>query len=215
VKLHKDNNGSTIVMGLLFVVLIAVISSTGWYVYSSRKHASDILNQVSKTQVSAIGIDQSTDWKSIKSINGLISMKIPDGWKIINDTATDGLYALEPSDIIYQAGNPAIISNNVVPGTDAPLRFQIFTADRDYQGWTSIKAKKTAFGMIDNATVIRYSDKAGPQKGAALGPTEGEIDYEYLIDKAGKFYHAAYRVLPGEKDNFIVVEEALRSLKVQ
>lgn len=213
--MDNNKNGFSAVGIVLVLVIVGIIGSVGLYVMKASDDV-DVTNDraVKSSSTTETTAKNANGWTVVSSAKKAFSVSIPDGWKIINDTQSDMLASTtDPADLTYTKGIKAEVTKQSFAGTDAPIRFNMFTAEKSYQGWTSTAAIKTEFVTDDGVKGTKYSETYGPSSDeGGIGPLEGEKAYEYEFLKNGTYVHVAYRVLPGDTDNLAYVEKALKTL---
>lgn len=207
-----NQRGFSLVEGLLVVIAVALISFVGFYVYNANKdsknthdNSSSVVkeNKAEDTQTK----DEAESWQQVTSGKGAFKLKVPDGWKLNNDPAQDLiLSSTDPADITYKKGQKPVISNNEVPGSDAPHRFSVTVLNEGSQNNQGTNSEFVlTSGQKGTKNVDEYEDMLGD-----AGLIKSHI---YTFEKNGKFYVVSYSILPSDTDNTEIVEKAIRTLQ--
>ena len=213
----KDNNqnGFTIIEGLLVVIAMTLIGFTGFYVYNANKNTNNDSSQSSEpTKKETIKKeehpkDESLGWKEIISSKKALKMRVPDGWNLNNDPEQDRfISSLDPVDITYKKGQPPVITTDKVPGSDAPHRLTV--------GVFEMASSYT----IPGSAVSEFVLSNGQKGEKAVGSQEDTLNgtgliktTKYEFKKNGKSYIVNYSMLQGDPDNSEIVEKAVKTLQ--
>jgi hypothetical protein len=226
-KMNQKGFGA--VEAFLILVIIGIIGGAGWYVMKANKNIDDTNKKTITIGTSALtgkpkssspivqkSIPKDSDnWLLVESTGNKYKLNIPDGWKLTKDTSSDQIVSsTDPNDITYSKGTKATITTREFGGTDAPLRFIIFTADAPIK---FIGSTPTQSEFINDAGIkgSKYFETHGPREANDIGPgpIEGQKSYDYEFLNKGKYVRAEYQILPGDPNNLQYVELALKTLK--
>lgn len=216
-KQENDQRGIAHVATLvMLVVIVGVIGFVGWKVWDKTHTVKSNNNKETNVAEDKINLrDISNDWQTVVSTNKVISLKIPDGWKLTVDEINDTLASsTDPNDITYKKGVKAEILSGMTGGTDAPLRIFMFSYDDPSSNGYPLDGEKNDFTTYQGIKGMRYTKTYGPRDPYDIGPgpVEGEIVYTYIFSKNEKYVSLSYSILPGDPNNLQYVEEALRTL---
>lgn len=216
-KLH--NKGFTVVEVLLLVVLVALVAGIGYYIYTQSQKQDETSKPQSSAQQS-IKKYKTTDCETKDGMNGqrlanqgIFSMCVLNGWEATIDLEQNELVVSEPG--AYDKEQAAVVNVEVIGGKDGLGNgLTVFLSSNDNLGWAEDDATKTDFKLGNGKTGTRYFTEYGPQTGEGIGPTEGDMVYEYVFSVGGGSYvHAAYTIPKGDKDEVETVEAALKTLE--
>jgi hypothetical protein len=220
--MKKSEKGFSAIEGLLILVIVGLVGLVGWYVWSTRKSDSPVkdtaqpeqtASQSNKTDSCGTSIKERRTWKVASSSQGSFKLCVPGGWTLTSGVDSEEFEVFPPFTIKIEA--EAVIKSESIPGRDGTGDiFQIFKADKNYQGWTADDAEKSTFTLDDGTKGIRYYTKYVDIVGEGIGPVEGEEDYEYLFEKNGKFIHAVYTIHPGTANHLETIEKVLKTLVI-
>jgi hypothetical protein len=106
--MRNKQKGFSLVEGLLIFVIVGILASTCWYVWSSNKKTNDLLNKAENTKlsnpkkVSKVNntakptMDPYKDWKTGTSTRANFTFKYPSDWMYANGVGEkDGVENIE------------------------------------------------------------------------------------------------------------------------
>lgn len=216
--MKNDQNGFGFIEGLLVVIVVTLVGISGYYIYNANK-AADKSSDKRDASTAANNMEQeskpseSDSWKLVESGKKAFKLRIPDGWTVNNDPENDNILAIKKTDIMtYQKGTPAVVTTNIIGGSDNLYRFTVFAADQKNVSSDNQKQEKivTNSGLAGEKSVyIQTEDLEGLGN---LG--KGGKSYTYQFEKNNKYVIARYLVVAGETDNVEIVEKAIKTLEL-
>jgi hypothetical protein len=157
----------------------------------------------------------SSGWLKVTSVNGVFSIRIPDGWDIINATNMDAIEAVSLDDIEYRPGVKVTIRQGEMPKGDGIPRIYIFRSMevKPYQPPSFTQSKEDNFDLANGIIGKRYTVKFVTVPEAwRIGYVEGELDYVFTFHTTKKTFYLIYRILPDEPDRIPIVEECVKTM---
>lgn len=150
----------------------------------------------------------------VESIGKKFSIKVPNGWRLVNLTDSDGLY---PADINsadsleYKSSERPVITQQPTIGTDGPVRFSVnYLEAGQVNGFLNEQMTKTVFALDDGIKGARYYYQEPLKDAEGLGAYPGEKQYIYEFEtKDGGKVVVVYRIL--EKNQYIPANELPKS----
>jgi hypothetical protein len=197
-KMKTNQKGFSAVTVLLALLIIGVIGGVGYYVYNAQKKSNNPDLQSSKSQKNNAVTekaqetkDETINWTLLNSGLGGFSIKIPDGWTVINMSDSNAILS---QNIEYIKGQKAKIETVKTGGSDQTFRFSImqFKDGDDYQVLDGDE-QKTEF-IAGDLKGTKYYKKYPLEKVGGLGPYPGMESYKYEFKKAGTTTYISYNI---------------------
>lgn len=219
-----NNEGFSVVEGLLLLVIIGVISGAVFYVYNANKKTNESLENTGNSEVTkrdkkeepTAKKDLTKDWYEYKSFSGSFSMKIPDGWQLVGSKGLGGMAGMctESADCVtYHEGVRATVRQSE-GGRGGPFRFIL--NEGETAGVGTYFERGTKAGEI-KAGNVTFEKRVFTQTKAPEGPDlpKGGKEYSYLYSNGNKSIYVSYAIFsPNEKDEVQYVDAAIASLKI-
>lgn len=211
----KNIKGFALIESLLILVIIGILVGTGWYVYQARNKATDSFTNAGSANSSVVAkssskstshkTDDTASWVKVSSAKSVFSLKIPDGWNILNWTSRDYLAADGYSDVSYVVGKPAMVTNQdgSVHDSGDPARFNVTgnpISDKLVIGNPAVSP--TDFGAVSSVMGKKF-----------VTISAGTRTYFYRFEGKTTLLTVSYSVLPGEIDQTTTVEKAIKTLE--
>lgn len=186
--MKKNQSGFSIVEVLLVIVAILLLAGAGWYVYSSRKQASNTSSTESSNSTvsdTSEAKDPYAGWKTY-TINGQgVSFKYPGDWTL-GDPAPNGISFTSP-DFVAESGFKKVSSGSV-------LAVYVLPADSPY------KEADTKKELLANANSQSMSTAANVEY-----LTIGGLEAIYFTHNTGENLnsHETVIIMSGNKEYVI------------
>lgn len=211
-KIAIQEDGFGVIEVLLIVVAVALVGFIGWWVYQQRNTTPSTSATVTKTTVQKtsppLSSNETDSWLTFTSPTYNYTMRIPDGWKLLNDTGT-GLLASgkqgDTSDITYSKGTTATVTKTTI-ADDALHRFTV-SAGMPASSLANYTKGGTVQGVNATATKYTYTQTTEPA-GAGLPKGAKETRYHF-VGKDGKSVDVTYVIAAADTDNTATVEKAV------
>jgi hypothetical protein len=193
---------------IIMLVLLSIL------VGCSPKEAGN--SAPSLTPFTASLID-SSGWLKVASSGGAFTVRIPDGWQVINNTKVDQMIVVDFSLTEYTFGKKAIVVQNPILKTDGIISFNIDIQKNNYEPpgkFASIT--RSSFGTVNGLMGIRYQiDFIDVWSENPQDQFSGEREYIYLFYKNSKIIRAVYRNARGNEERLGIVEACIRTMEFQ
>lgn len=160
--MKKLNQSFGLFPTLAAVVVIAVISVGGGLIYrhnhkkanasTASQATSPSLNPASSQNTSLNKTspqDETASWKKVDSIGGAFSIKVPDGWKLVNYPSN----TLNGDNVTYTPGKTAVITSGTNAYAGDQRKFNVTISDQ--QAMVSVEKIK----VLPSDTAIKYMEE--------------------------------------------------------
>ncbi len=191
-----NQNGFSPFETILLVLVIVALGFAGYVVYQRSKDSQNnqqttVVKKETPTEESKVEVDEEAQkWELVTSRQNAFSIRIPDGWKVVNYGQSDNLRA---SSVSYKAGTKAQVENiEYAYAGDSPVRFSV-TQLKDNERYSSDGASGTPFKLGD-ITGTKYYKKYPVEPVEGIGPLPGEEAYTYEFKTSGKITLVSYAV---------------------
>lgn len=193
----KTQKGFSAVEGLLILVIVGLLSFTGWYVYNSQKSANNIYSKSQKTSANSalVKTDSTANWKSFSSTSAMFSVKYPETWAV-------GAKQENCPDFLMLGPSAAYAGKCQ---TEATPEVGITSVAGDKQvDYALVKKyypdlKKVAVS-VNGINGYMYSGTLNSPEPILVGPPNGTKSAAYVFYTAGRTYVATYNQIPGAPD---------------
>ncbi len=188
----KNQNGFTLVAGLLLVIAVTLIGFTGFYVYNANKKNDQIkINEANPLQPTSENKDaaQATqditaEWKTFSSSDGKFSLKYPSNW-------------LHPEGGDFCGGTSFLAGTSEdsrgICQSDAPVQIHVTSIEGDQAVAFAPKAGESPGLTVSDATIAGVKGKKYVHKvGMNYLLSEDTQLTQYILYKAGRTYIAIY-----------------------
>ncbi|QQS18773.1 hypothetical protein IPL68_01730 [Candidatus Saccharibacteria bacterium] len=171
--------------------------------------------QTSTTEKSEIDKDAvKFQGRRTSSSNGAFSVVIPNGWKIINDTAYD-LLSSGPnvSNMSYNSEKEPIIINDNVGGWDGYSEYFYIQKSKST---ISPSGESTKFILNNGQSGSKYTSKTlkGTNSEAYGMLTDNYYVYSYVFEKANTQYLAAFAIMESTTIDRSLIDEVVKTLEI-
>lgn len=203
----KKQSGFTLVEGLLIVLIIAVVSFAGYYVWQKQNSSDDAEidsaptsqnsqideNQQIEESTSTDDIDISADWVRLTSGNNGFSIKIANGMTGFNDSTSDFIIVRS-----YSADNSVASIEDVAGyGSDAHSVLSIYYAvdSQSFSSTEKLDFKEVAFTTSAGVTGVKQTFKtpySPPCEGPGCYVGTEYTNYEIKNNNTGKTAYIVY-----------------------
>jgi hypothetical protein len=201
-----NSNGFGVVGLVLVVVVIAGVSGAGWYVWKSKQ------DKPAPKAAVVVRCEKPSDvkgWLQYEPEGKSYKVCLPDGWQLNELSGVDSLEAYKSSSLTYREGTLAMVSKGSPVGSDFIFSMSLVGDVQMYAPGEKQQLVDAAGTVIDKYTFTQTGEpdilKATPK---------GATDYAYFVKQNGKTARVNYRALPGEPNNFEIVEKMVKSLQI-
>jgi hypothetical protein len=217
-----NSKGFSALEVILIIVVIALASGIGYYAYNSTRStntepsSSDQQNDenVEQNSIDKLNSLYETKFGSIlNSRKGRFSIAVPRGWTMTNDLEEDYALTLGLENMTYDLNKPAVVKDDLGFRGGGPMTAAFLI--NDYSADINVgllpensESFTTGAGLIGKKQVI-VEDGAGEISGQP-----GTKYYTYQFQKADRILVASYVQAVNEPDQLQVVEDMLRTLKL-
>jgi hypothetical protein len=186
----KNQEGFTIIEGLLILVIVSIIGGTGWYVYNAHNKTTDNFYNADAANSSIVKYkkknpDSTANWKTYSSAAGKYSLTYPANWPT---------QACE--DTLLMAGDKAHLGKC---NTDGVGQIVIGVTDGDHSSSsapTNLCDSPTKTSVtVDSVTGTKYSCTIASEQ--FVGPPAGTEITDYIFYANNKTYVIEYFQLSG------------------
>lgn len=217
----ENQKGFGIVQVLLFIVLVGLITGTGFYIYKAQQNTNKSLDSANKT-LDDLAEDKQTkpenkvkeedSWFLYEPSDKAFSVRIPDGWTGV--ALYDNLYVRNPANMVYTQGTKAQIEVLEDGGWDGASPFSLYypkqNGDQIVREGAEQDALKTGAGLSVRKFI--YTQETEPD---GIGYQKGSKVYSYYFDSDGKYLQVSHVVAPGETDRHEIVERLVRTIVIK
>lgn len=238
-----NQHGFTPLHTVLMLVFAALVVGTGYYVYQATNKADDALSNAEQGSVSSVkkqtkkvetqsqekvtpgSDDEAQLWKEVGSSKKGFSLRIPDGWEVINDISSDNM--ISQKILEYKRGTSAKIENVQIGGGDQIYRFTArqFSISENvyYLDGDETKSEFTT-GLVKGS---RYYKKYPIEEPKGIGAYPGMERYVYEFKKDNKITVITYSIFnyneysariisldKSDPNQLELVEKMVKTLKV-
>jgi hypothetical protein len=213
VKHSIGQKGFSAFIAVLALVVVAGLGLGGWYVWDRNKNT---IGKPDGASLQTSGKEKQTDeidsWTSVTTQDNAFSMKVPDGWSLVN-YPNDFLGSIST---VHKLGIPATIESSDTEYVGHSLRFRASMSILDDAGlgpqWTSPQ-----LGLTESAKDFSIGRLQGKRfKGVFSGDLNQTL-YEYVFDIGGnKKLDIVYAIYhdEGETDDVTTVEKAIKTITI-
>lgn len=163
--MHKGLEGFSVVIGLILLLVVSVISITGWHVLSTNAAKTSPINKTTQQQSSAAAIP--SDWTTYQNDDLSVSFAYPKTWTFVDQSKTQTstkAYFLGELISSDKSTTAAIrltrkIDGRTVYSTIQEWKAYANTANINYSNLTEVNSSNTAFGYtydVSGATGLVY-----------------------------------------------------------
>jgi hypothetical protein len=218
---NNKTNGFAAPEAVLILVIVAMISGVGWYVYNSQKQTKQSLDNANKslTDISQQKKDEKKtepkeeeSWFEFTPPSKAYSVRVPDGWSGIS--LDNNLYIRDPGKFIYVKGTAATVQVLQEGGWDGPSPFALYYPRENADQIVRLGKEQGTFKTDAGITVHKYYyvQETDPQE---IGYSKGDKVYHYYFDEAGKFIEVSHVVSTGQPDQSALVERMIKTISVK
>jgi hypothetical protein len=208
--MKKNQNGFSVVEGVLILGVIALLGFMGWLIWQAKNkptasHQTPTAQHNGSAQEPK---DETEGWTSFTPNSKLFTVKLPDGWTFLHQAdECDCLYA---QTMTFKAGTPATIGKTQ-GGRDGIFGYFIAVDDGDksserFKGFKKQGTIKA--GSLEGTKYYREATEA-----ESLGLDKGGKEYSYYFIKNGKGIYLSYSMNPGDPNNLVLVEKSIKTLR--
>jgi hypothetical protein len=217
---NSDQNGAGTVEAVLFLVIVAIIGATGWYVWRTTQQTNKTIHDTSSVAQSprdkkAI-TDPKTGWLRYTTPGGEYSVSLPDGWQL-NRIANEPDLVAYTNDLDVQKGKTAQV-HQVGGGKDGMTTgiIVVYDVPKNITDPRADAEKTPSFYTEDGllVEVHRYIEETG---GDFLGDLpKGTREYTYRIHQVtnGHILQVTYLCPPDGPDHHEIVEGAVKTISI-
>jgi hypothetical protein len=201
----KNTKGFALVEGLLILVIVGILTGTGWFVWNARNKTNYSLDKAgadsssttkSTKQSSAAQTDPTADWVSYSSKSGQFSFKYPKNW-----TLAPNQDCLEDDSFVMLGSTKETAGKYCSDGFEAFGQIAIYSeanaGQKDYQLGTggpykNIVNRDVTVSGVDG--IRQAADLVNDDNGSGLGaPPAGASEVQYLFFTNNRYYLFNYR----------------------
>jgi|GEM_PF-5956094 len=214
--MKKDQTGFGVLEALLTLILITLIVGVGFYVKSNigrQQPTSDVTSEKAETRPEDKDQTIASMTVTATSRNNHFSLNILDGWKVTNDTESDRLTALGLENITYAPNTPATVINDIAfrGGGPTAAYFSIQLTDPTVENSAE---EDEEFVTNEGLKGKKSLTVSGGYEGEGVSIAKGTKFYGFRFTKKDKVIVANYVVAPNEPDQIKLVEDMMKTLKV-
>lgn len=211
-----NNKGFSSLFIVLIIVLIVAITGIGYYIFRSQNKSTNngspsTQQQPNPTQQE----DETSNWKTVESIGGEFSIKVPDGWELFNYPGN----TLNGNSITYTAGKPAVIHTESQAYASSQKKFNVGFSDNtnssgpQWQSPNQYGIETTSDYFLGEIEGKKYSIE---WKESVTGVTKGDKIYQYAFNLAnGKQIGIVYMQAPTDTDNLKLIEQVIQTIVIK
>lgn len=212
----KRYNGFTLVEGLLIILILAVVSFGGWYVWDKQNSKDTETANSAESTNSTDDVSEKTDtegstpqefeaisqnWEKYESGQGAYSIKLANGLDGMRDTTTDLMIFKT-----YDSDQGGVKLTDVDGyGSDGFTALTIYSddtnnmwnPDQKLEGKTE---KFTTYGGVTGTKVTFEDPYEPPCEGLGCNLGTKYVHYDFVNDKSGKTIRIAYARLVANEE---------------
>lgn len=214
-KISEENSGFGAVGVILVIAIVGALGLAGWYVYDHNKNDdpedSQTFQQNSETKDAMDSEDETAGWKTVESIGGAYTIKVPQGWKLASYPGN----TIAGDEIVYSGDQEAVITNenSAYAGDQRKFNVTFSTQAHEVPQWQS----PNQYG-VESVTDFAIGDLQGKRYSiewteTVTGVTEGDIIYQYVFNlDSGKQLNVVYMYQPADGDTLELVEKVIKTI---
>lgn len=202
-KLNSSGFGAVEV--LLIIVVIAVVTGAGVYLWKSKQDKPVKQAEVIRCEKPA----EAKGWLQYEPEGKAYKVCLPDGWKLNEISGLDVLQTNKNSNLAYQEGTIATVSKESL----ADSTF-VFSMSLVGDAQLNASGEKQQITTESGVTIDRYAFTQTAEPTAVISTPKGATDYVYFVNNGTKIARINYRVLTGEQSNLEVVEKMVKSVQI-
>jgi hypothetical protein len=215
-----NQKGFSFLYVFLLVVIIGLISGTGYYLYTANKQAGDDLNKADQQYRDAqsrnfeksgsSSADETKEWLLYTSPGKEFNVRLADGWVLERYQKYSSVYQLDNTKLALVEGVKAVV-DEVQGGKDGGAGLFISYADQNLEQVVKTGTKQTSLKTNDGIEIEKYYGVTG--EGEGIGPPTGSLEYNYFIYKGNNAVISVfYSVAPGATDYHELVEKVVKTV---
>jgi len=234
----NQENGFTLVEGLLIVLIVLFVGFAGYTVLSNNRDDSaeseTKLTQSDSAQTSDTPEENANEenieekeselqskyetenWAEVNSGQRGFSVNIPNGWSVTNVLDSDWVYSRSAEDTNYDKGVGSATVNVVEStGFGGPSRFTILHSGN--ANFLDGDEEKLGSFSAENVEGYKYYKKYPEKVGQGIGPLPGQESYTYVFTGIGigsKTTYVSYNIQKGEANDIELVDAIVSTLFV-
>ncbi len=218
----NKQNGFTLVEGLLIVLILSVIGFAGYTVWNNNQdneiEQAETVQQIDESpnesaEKAEVAISES--WKTVSSGQDGFSVKIPDGWKVLNVLDSNWITVRTADNTIFAKGAPAEVTGTESFGTDGPSRVNIIRFDDDNFSFLDGDEENLGEFKAINVTGTKYYKKYPAEADEGIGALPNQQSYTYKFEFGNSTTFITYNIQVGEDDILNIVEEMVATLNIK
>jgi len=225
-----SQSGFAIIEAVLIVVVVGILSFTGWFVWHAKQNTDKSLDAANNseqasvkttkktdTKQASLPVDETTNWLLYTTPSKEFSMRLADGWQLEECSNVPLLTTNIHDSVTPHPGTKAAVStvNCASDRLADGLSISYVTGGSDAGGYNS---PVNSFKIASGETVNLYSRIAHITANDFVGPgdlKDGGTYYSYLVTKAPAFkVTISYGVNPGQSDDHLTVEKAIKTMVI-
>lgn len=212
--MKKNQKGMLGIEGVLFLIIIGLITFIGWYMWHTKQATNASLNSAASQQIAVSAKDPTSDWVKFSSTQGKFSLKYPKEWYLpVNKQ-------LCPADMLM-LGSSQDTAGHCGSGDVGQVIITSLDGDRtkDYElnktDYPDLTISKVTLNKVQGQKIVgTFHQTPSTQTPATAGLADNTKVIVYAFVTGGKTYVAAYYQKPGAtdvtKDFNILVGRTLR-----
>lgn len=218
------NNGFGAIEAVLVVFVVAVLGFVGYRAYNvytnSDTNDSQLSRKVEKKEDKAKPEPEepTNNWLIYTSQSNNYEVAIPDGWQLTSKKDDEDIIAWDAKDITYKNGIKGKVSL-IDGGRDgsATAFFLIYNYQKNQKSYLSTDLSEVSSYTTDNGVAVRKwsrIQKVDPSTTAmAMDIPKDTKQYTYDLTYNDKNIHIVHDVLNGEKDQSVLVEKLINTVR--
>ena len=202
---QTNSTGLSNIKLLLFLVILGIISGTGFYVYRSQIKTSSSLNNTAKTPIEPQKttpkpepvVDETKDWTPYSSVMGKFSLRYPTRWvqpehkELCGSGLFDRSVYLGPDKNSVLKCGSEFFGQVSVSSVEGDKQTDYDLAEKSYK---NIEVKTVVVNGVTGKRIAGVTK--APAGDEPFAPTEGTIEVHYVFYTNGNTYAARYTQVP-------------------
>ncbi len=218
---NRREQGSVHIIIIICLVL-GLVTALGWIYWQNFILKEDKTSSVpvgktdSNTNEESSAVKPAYDGLRTTSKSGAFSIKIPNGWTMLNDTATDYMTSGPSIDkLVYDAKMAPTITTAEVGGWGGPAEtFMIRVSDNVSADWGELESTK--FTLDDGTVAERFHTltKKGTDSQVYGVYSDDYSQYQYVIKKPSTTVVASFASYAQTNFDLKLIENVVSSIQI-